>query len=105
MKLNSSLPTIKEFLYIYLRMDTKESGKSKSERVSEAVALLQQLKGVGISEQTQGYGELKEHINLWIQENIGWTGTVLFPRFLRKAHVILPTLPGRVASIKLSVVA
>jgi hypothetical protein len=86
-------------------MEEVKPTKPKAERVQEAVHLLQQLNGVGISNQTVGYGELKGHIDLWIQENIGWTGTILFPRFLRKAHVILPTLPGRVATIKLSVVS
>ena len=86
-------------------MEEKKEGKPKIERVGEAVSLLQQLKGVGISDQTVGYSELKGHIDLWVQENIGWTGTILFPRFLRKAYVILPTLPGRAATIKLSVIS
>lgn len=78
--------------------------KPKNERVREAVALLQQLRNVGINDQSPGYAELKGHVNEWIYDNVGWTGTIVFPRFTRKAHVVLPVLPGRYASIHLTTI-
>lgn len=83
---------------------SKKDGKPIGERLQEAVHLLKQLQGIGINENTVGYSDLKAYIDVWVRENIGWSGTILFPRFLRKANVILPTLAGRVATIHLSTI-
>jgi hypothetical protein len=75
--------------------------KSQKERVQEGISLLKQLKEYGIPETEPGYLELKSHITAWIKEGKKFNDIVYFPRFGRKAEVVLPIKLGRVSSINL----
>lgn len=75
--------------------------KPQKERVQEGISLLKQLEEAGIPRLEPGYVELKEHITAWIKEGKKFNDIIFFPRFGRKAEVILPTKIGRVSSINL----
>jgi hypothetical protein len=75
--------------------------KSISEKVKEATTILDKLLKLGVPDYEPGYVALKERFNIWIKSNDSWSGDIWFPNFGRKAEVILPTKPGRVASIHL----
>lgn len=78
--------------------------KPKDERVKEAINLLKQLRDIGLHQTDIGYTDLKKEIDLWIHQGKSWTGTILFPRLVRKGYFILPIRPGAVASCQLKAV-
>ena len=75
--------------------------KPKIERVKECVHLLQQIKGLGLNEQSAGYEELKSKMDDWVYKGHGFTGTIIFPKVLRKAYVVLPVKKNTTATIQL----
>lgn len=75
--------------------------KSKADRVKEAVTILTKLKELGIPDTEPGYKQTKEQLDTWINGGDGWTGRVDFPRFGRRAELILPIRADRVCSMKL----
>ncbi len=78
--------------------------KPKFERVKECVHLLQQIKGLGITEHSAGYDELKSKMDDWVYKGYGFTGTIVFPKFLRKAIVVLPVKKNTTATIQLKTI-
>ena len=75
--------------------------KSKADRVKEAVAILQKLKEIGVPPNESGYLLTKQQLDLWIAGGGQWDGRIDFPRFQRRAELILPVRPDRVASMTL----
>ncbi len=64
--------------------------KTKAQRVMDAVEILRNIKGVGITEDTVGYADVKAKLDEWIQTGDAWSGKVDFPRYGRYAELILP---------------
>lgn len=78
--------------------------KPKLDRVKESVTLLKKLQEIGIPDSEPGYKITKEHLDKWIagSESLeSWSGRVDFPRFGRRAELILPGRADRVSSMKL----
>jgi hypothetical protein len=75
--------------------------KSKADRVKEAITLLTKLKELGIPDTEPGYKQTKGHLDSWINGGDAWSGRVDFPRFGRRAELILPVRADRISSMKL----
>lgn len=75
--------------------------KEKAEKVKETITLLTKLKELGIPDNEPGYLETKRRCDEWIQGTEAWSGRIDFPRFGRRAELILPARAGRVSSMKL----
>lgn len=75
--------------------------KSKMDRVKESITILKKLQELGIPSTEPGYLETKQHLDEWIQGGDRWDGRVDFPRFGRRAELILPVRPDRVANMTL----
>ncbi len=73
--------------------------KPKADRVKEAITILQKLKELGIPTNEPGYLFTKQQLDEWIQGGDRWEGRVDFPRFQRRAELILPVKPDRVVSM------
>jgi hypothetical protein len=73
--------------------------KPQKERVTEGIKLLQQLKDLGVHDTLPSYILLKSHINEWIRNGNVFEDKIPFPTFGRTAHVYLPSLNGRTATI------
>ena len=80
-------------------MDKKPIG----ERLKEGVTLLKKLRDLGIGDTDPGYKEMKVRIDEWVKGEDGWTGTVDFVRWGRRAFVILPRILKREAVCNLKV--
>lgn len=75
--------------------------KSRADKVKETITLLTKLKELGIPENEPGYTETKRRCDEWIQGTETWSGRIDFPRFGRRAELILPIRADRVSSMKL----
>lgn len=75
--------------------------KNKADKVKETITLLTKLKELGIPENEPGYTETKRRCDEWINGTEAWSGRIDFPRFGRRAELILPSREGRVSSMKL----
>lgn len=75
--------------------------KSKADKVKETITLLTKLKEIGIPDNEPGYTETKKRCDDWIQGTEAWSGRIDFPRFGRRAELILPARADRVSSMKL----
>jgi hypothetical protein len=76
--------------------------KPKMERVKEAVSILSKMKELGIPTNEPGYTMTKQLLDTWIQgAGETWSGRVDFPRFGRRAELVLPVKFGKYASMKL----
>ncbi len=75
--------------------------KPKADRVKEAVTILTKLKDLGIPDTEPGYKQTKEHLDAWINGGEAWSGRVDFPRFGRRAELILPVRADRICSMTL----
>jgi hypothetical protein len=73
--------------------------KSKADRVKESITILQKLKELGIPSNEPGYMMTKQHLDEWIQGGDRWDGRVDFPRFQRRAELVLPVRPDRVVQM------
>lgn len=73
--------------------------KSKSDRVKESITILQKLKELGIPKNEPGYLMTKQHLDEWIAGGDRWDGRVDFPRFQRRAELVLPVRPDRTVSM------
>ncbi len=73
--------------------------KSKSDRVKESITILQKLKELGIPSNEPGYLMTKMHLDAWIAGGDRWDGRIDFPRFQRRAELILPVRPDRTVSM------
>jgi hypothetical protein len=73
--------------------------KPKADRVKEAITILQKLKELGIPSNEPGYLMTKHQLDEWIAGGDRWDGRIDFPRFQRRAELILPVRPDRVVSM------
>ncbi len=73
--------------------------KSKIDRVKESVTILRKLQDLGIVNTDPGYLEVHQHLKQWIDGGDAWDGRVDFPRFGRRAELVLPVRPDRVANM------
>ncbi len=73
--------------------------KSKMERVKESITILKKLKELGIPTNEPGYVFTKQKLDEWIAGGEQWDGRVDFPRFQRRAELVLPVRPDRVVSM------
>jgi hypothetical protein len=75
--------------------------KNKVDKVKETITLLTKLKELGIPTSEPGYTETKKRCDEWINGTEAWSGRIDFPRFGRRAELILPARADRVSSMKL----
>ena len=75
--------------------------KSKMERVKESITILKKLQELGIPTNEPGYALTKLHLDEWIAGGDRWDGRIDFPRFQRRAELVLPVRPDRVVSMKI----
>jgi hypothetical protein len=68
----------------------EDKSKTKGQRVMDAVEILRNIKGVGITEDAIGYADVKAKLDEWIQTGDAWSGKIDFPRYGRFAEIILP---------------
>jgi hypothetical protein len=73
--------------------------KSKMDRVKESVTILKKLQELGIPTNEPGYTLTKQHLDEWIAGGDQWEGRVDFPRFQRRAEMVLPVRVDRVVSM------
>jgi hypothetical protein len=73
--------------------------KSKMDRVKESITILKKLQELGIPTNEPGYTLTKQHLDEWIQGGDRWDGRVDFPRFQRRAEMVLPVRADRVVSM------
>ncbi len=73
--------------------------KSKADRVKEAITILQKLKELGIPSNEPGYMITKQKLDEWIAGGDRLDNRVYFPRFQRRAELVLPVRPDRVVSM------
>jgi hypothetical protein len=75
--------------------------KSKEERLKETITILKKLQEVGIAETEPGYTESKRLMSKWIHDGEAATHYVEFPRYGRRAELVLPSRADRAASLLL----
>jgi hypothetical protein len=73
--------------------------KSKMDRVKESITILKKLKELGIPTNEPGYALTKMQLDAWIAGGDLWEGRIDFPRFQRRAEMVLPVRPDRVVSM------
>jgi hypothetical protein len=73
--------------------------KSKMDRVKESITILKKLKELGIPTNEPGYNLTKMRLDEWIAGGDLWEGRIDFPRFQRRAEMVLPVRPDRVVSM------
>jgi hypothetical protein len=74
--------------------------KPQSERVSESITLLKQLRELGVVDTTPSLQVLRNHLNDWIRTGDSWAGKIEFPSYGRIADVLLPRRADRAATLK-----
>ena len=76
--------------------------KPREERVKETITLLKRMLELGIPATEPGYKMLKEKFRDWCKEDgEAWIGEVYFPRFGRRAEVVLPIQKDRAATVNI----
>lgn len=75
--------------------------KSKADRVKESITILTKLKDLGIPKTEPGYIMTKQKLDEWIAGGDQWDGRIDFPRFQRRAELVLPVRADRVVSMTL----
>jgi hypothetical protein len=78
--------------------------KDKGDRVREAVHLLQQLKGMGFLDTSQGYKDIKAALDAWIIDGASWSGKIKLVEYGRMAHIVLPSKATASASLRLTAI-
>ncbi len=78
--------------------------KDKGDRVREAVHLLQQLKGMGFLDTSQGYKDIKAVLDTWIVDGVSWAGKIKLVEYGRMAHIVLPSKVTATASLRLTAI-
>jgi hypothetical protein len=73
--------------------------KSKADRVKESITILKKMKELGIPSNEPGYYLTKQKLDEWINGGEQWEGRIDFPRFQRRAELVLPIRPDRVVSM------
>jgi hypothetical protein len=77
--------------------------KPKTDRLSEGINILKQLRDNGVKEHSLGFIELKEKISEWVKSEDGWEGTISFSDYGRIAEVDLPKYDNRAAGLNFKV--
>ena len=77
--------------------------KPKTDRLSEGINILKQLRDNGVKEHSLGFLELKEKISEWVKSEDGWEGTISFSDYGRIAEVDLPKYDNRAAGLNFKV--
>ncbi len=75
--------------------------KSKEDRLKETITILKKLKEVGIVETEPGYQEVKRLMSKWVHDGESASYKVEFPRYGRRADLVLPARADRAATINL----
>lgn len=75
--------------------------KPKADRIKEAITILKKLKELGIPSNEPGYMLTKIELDKWIDGGPRWEGQIDFPRFQRKAQLVLPSRADRVVEMTL----
>ena len=76
--------------------------KSTSERMAESVYLVKQLADVGIGNTHPHMKAFRDILNCWIREpDYSYSGRVDFSSYGRRGDLVLPRMPGHVASMRL----
>jgi hypothetical protein len=75
--------------------------KSKMDRVKESITILKKLQELGIPKTEPGYTQTKQLLDEWIAGGDLWSGRVDFPRFGRRAELVLPVRPDKSVSMKI----
>ena len=75
--------------------------KSKEDRVKETITILKKLKELGIAETEPGYVLTKQHMSKWVHDGEAASYSVEFPRYGRRAELVLPRRADRAASLAL----
>jgi hypothetical protein len=75
--------------------------KSIQERLKESIELLKKLRDLGVPDTDPSYKELSAKLSEWVKGGDAWQGHVDFQRFERRAYLVLPTKPGRIATCNL----
>lgn len=73
--------------------------KPREDRVKESITILKKLKELGIPSNEPGYYQTKQKLDEWIAGGDQWDGRIDFPRFQRRAELVLPIRPDRVVSM------
>ena len=71
--------------------------KPQTERLKEAMEILNKLKVLGVKDNDHDYKELSAKFSEWVKMGPSWQGTVNFYNYNRKAVVLLPTKPKATA--------
>lgn len=77
------------------------AAKSKEDRLKETITILKKLQEVGIPDTEPGYAEAKRLMSEWVREGAAATHIVEFPRYGRRAELVLPARADRAASMNL----
>ena len=64
--------------------------KTTEEKLKESIHILSQLREAGISHYDPSYKELSTRFSEWVKGTEGWSGTIAFYRYNRKAVINLP---------------
>ena len=76
-----------------------QSLKTKENRLTEGLHLLNQLKEAGVLSTCSGFLELKTQISEWVTTGKSWGGRIEFPEYGRYALVELPKSASVVATL------
>lgn len=68
--------------------------KSTVSRAKEAVDVIKQLSGAGLTDAEPGFVELRAKLNEWIRGGPAWAGKIEFARYGRYVDLILPDCEG-----------
>ncbi len=77
------------------------ASKEKIDRVKESVALLMQLKEIGVLDTSEGYKSIKAVLDKWIADGYAWSGKIKMRDIGRVADIVLPSKLSVVASLRL----
>lgn len=75
--------------------------KPKSDRVKEAITILKKLQELGIPQTEPGYVLTKQKLDEWIAGGDRWEGRIDFPRFQRRAELVLPSRADKTVEMTL----
>jgi len=73
--------------------------KSKTDRVTEGISILKQLRDNGVKDHSLGFYELKTKIKEWVSNEDSWEGTIDFSEYGRIAEVELPKYNNKAAGL------
>jgi len=78
--------------------------KTKEERLTEGLSLLNQLQKGGVRSNVLSFLELKQKISTWIEGGEPWSGTIPFPEYNREGILALPKYNNKAADLHFKVV-